>query len=122
MLKRAVIVSVLVAAALCLMNEAGADVAEGIGGGNLDAGRRLASATAKLNALNAIGGGMCRIPVSASDYCDPRQKQPHPEKLDELVLLAHKHGVTPMLLFEWPAQVGRRARPALGQDRRAAGR
>ena len=112
MLKRAVISFVLVAAALLLPAGVRADIAASIGGGNLDAGRQLESAAAKLKALNAIGGGMCRIPVSANDYYNPQQKQPHPEKLDELVLLAHKHGIAPMLLFEyytrWNAEIGGR--------------
>ena len=77
-----------------------ADVASSIGAGNLDAGR-LESAGAKLKALNAIGGGMCRIPVSVNDYRSPGDNAPHPERLDDLVLLAHKHGITPMLLFEY---------------------
>jgi hypothetical protein len=83
-----------------------------LGGGNLDAGRDLAGAEAKLKALNAVGAGICRVPVSQNDYWGGSPAAPHPERLDQLVLLAHKHGITPMLLFEyytrWNGELGGR--------------
>jgi hypothetical protein len=78
-----------------------ADIAATIGGGNFDSGRRLDSAPARFKALNTIGGGICRIPISVNDYYNPRDNAPHPQRLDELVLMAHRHGITPMVLFEY---------------------
>ncbi len=75
-----------------------ADVPETLGGGNID--RNLAKAEVKFKALNAVGAGMCRIPVSPGDY-GLDTGQPYPERLDELILLAHQHRIEPILLFEY---------------------
>jgi hypothetical protein len=74
-----------------------ADVPASIGGGNLHG---VSKATVQLKALNAVGAGMCRFPVSPSDY-GLDSGQPHPERLDTLMLLAHRHGIEPILLFEY---------------------
>lgn len=74
------------------------DVPAIIGGGNI--GKHLTRAKPQFEALNTIGAGMCRIPVSPSDY-GLNTGQPRPERLDELILLAHQHGIEPVLLFEY---------------------
>jgi hypothetical protein len=43
---------------------------------------------------------MCRFPVSPNDY-GLDSGQPHPERLDKLMLLAHRHEIEPILLFEY---------------------
>ena len=87
-----------------------ADVPARIGGGNIVVRRDLSEAERQLAVLKALGAGMCRIPVSEGAYFSPRDKQPHPEACDDLILLAHRYGVTPMILFEfytrWNGTVG----------------
>ena len=85
-----------------------ADVAGTIGGGNIEGGRDLARAGTQLKALNAVGAGMCRIPVSPHIYW--LEGMPHPEQLDGLVLLVHNRGLTPIFLFEYYT----RSTPELG--------
>lgn len=75
-----------------------ADVPESLGGGNL--AHNLSKAEIQLKVLNVVGAGMCRIPISPGDY-GLDTSQPQPERLDELVLLAHRHGIEPILLFEY---------------------
>jgi hypothetical protein len=75
-----------------------ADVPATLGGGNIP--NNLTKARPQFEALNAVGAGMCRIPVSPNDY-GLESGEPHPEKLDDLVLLAHRHGIEPVLLFEY---------------------
>ncbi len=72
-----------------------ADVPARIGGGNVPPG----ADKAKFAALNAVGAGMCRIPISPNDYY--RDGRATPEKADAAVLMAHEHGITPMFLFEY---------------------
>lgn len=75
-----------------------ADVPAILGGGNTP--RNLSRAEAQFKALNTMGAGMCRIPVSPGDY-GLDSGEPHPERLDEQVLLAHRYGIEPILLFEY---------------------
>ena len=74
-----------------------ADVPATIGGGNLHSGSK---AEVQMKALNVVGAGMCRFPVSPNDY-GLDSGQPRPERLDKLMLLAHRHGIEPILLFEY---------------------
>jgi hypothetical protein len=87
-----------------------ADIPGILGGGNIDNARDPARAQAKLQALNAVGVGMCRIPVSPNDY--HADGEPRPERLDGLVLLVHQHGLAPIFLFEyytrWNGELGGR--------------
>jgi hypothetical protein len=76
----------------------GADVPANLGGGNI--GRNLSKAKLQLKALNTMGAGMCRVPVSPADY-GLDSGQPHPERLDDLILLMHQYGIEPILLFEY---------------------
>lgn len=75
-----------------------ADVPSMLGAGNV--GRDLARAEIQLKVLNTVGAGMCRVPVSPNDY-GLDSGQPRPELLDDLVLLTHRHGIEPILLFEY---------------------
>jgi hypothetical protein len=75
-----------------------ADVPQILGGGNV--GRDLPRAEMQLKALNTIGAGMCRIPVPPGDY-GLETGDPHPERLDDLILLAHRYGIEPIFLFEY---------------------
>ena len=78
-----------------------ADPGRQIGGGNVMASGNVSRAEAQFKALAAVGAGMCRIPVSEGHYYPPKSGKPLPEKLDAVVLLAHKRGITPMILFEY---------------------
>lgn len=75
-----------------------ADVPVILGGGNI--GRNLSKAELQLKALNAVGAGMCRIPVSPGDY-GLDSGQPRPERLDDLIVLTHQYGIEPIFLFEY---------------------
>lgn len=83
-----------------------------IGGGNI----RLKPSDAEMQfqALRTIGAGMCRIPVHESDYWRGPEGMPHPEQLDDIILLAHRYGITPILLFEyytrWHGELGGHAK------------
>jgi len=81
-----------------------ADPGRRIGGGNIP----VRGDKAKLEALKAIEAGMCRVPVDARAYWDGRAATP--EKADAAVLMAHRYGITPMLLFEyytrWHGELG----------------
>ena len=80
-----------------------ADVPATIGGGNLHS---VPKAGEQLKALNAVGAGMCRFPVSPNDY-GLDSGRPRPERLDKLMLLAHEHGIEPILLFEYYTRTNR---------------
>lgn len=82
------------------------DIPGRLGGGNIESGRDLQKGAKKLEVLRQLGAGMCRIPVSAHDYWAGPQGAPHPERLDALIKLAHAHGVTPILLFEYYTRHG----------------
>ena len=90
-----------VAIALALAASAAADVPARIGGGNVMIRRNLSEAERQLAVLRDLGCGMCRIPLAESIYFSPRDKRPHPEQCDDLVLLCHRHGVTPIFLCEY---------------------
>jgi hypothetical protein len=89
-----------------------ADPGSQIGGGNVALRKNLSLADAQFKALGAAGASRCRFPVSQGTYYDPKHNKPVPEKYDELVLLAHKRGITPMILFEyytrWNGPIGGR--------------
>ncbi|NQT88232.1 hypothetical protein HQ560_15800, partial [bacterium] len=72
-----------------------ADPGQFLGGGNID----VRGDAAKFDALKAVGAGMCRVPVDGRAYWNG--KTATPEKADAAILMAHKHGITPMLLFEY---------------------
>ena len=73
-------------------------IPEMLGGGNIH--HNLQRAEPQLKALNTVGAKMCRIPVSPGDY-GLETGEPHPERLDKLILLADQHGIEPILLFEY---------------------
>ena len=75
-----------------------ADVPAILGGGNIT--RNLSKAEVQLEALRAVGVGMCRIPVSPNDY-GLDTGEPHPERLDDVIVLAHQQNIEPILLFEY---------------------
>ncbi len=75
-----------------------ADIPSIIGGGNI--GRNLPKAELQFEALKTVGAGMCRIPVSPGDY-GLDTGEPRPDVLDELILLTHRCGVEPIILFEY---------------------
>ena len=75
------------------------DLPSRIGGGNIRL--KISDAETQFQTLRTIGAGMCRIPVHEGDYWRGPEGAPHPERLDELILLAHRHGITPILLFEY---------------------
>jgi len=66
-----------------------------LGGGNLS----LQGDEAKFTVLQQLGAAMCRVPLDARAYWDGQK--PTPEKADGVVLKAHRHGITPMFLFEY---------------------
>lgn len=74
-------------------------IAGRIGGGNITLNRH--DAESKFKTLQSLGAGMCRIPVGKDEYWRGRSGTPAPERLDEVVLLAHRYGITPILLFEY---------------------
>jgi len=95
-LARFAVLIVILLAMICSL--ARANVSATLGGGNI--GRNLRKAELQFKALRTVGAGMCRIPVSPGDYgLDTRQ--PHPERLDELILLTHRYGIEPIVLFEY---------------------
>lgn len=71
------------------------DVPGMLGGGNI----RVPPRAEQFETLARIGAGMCRIPIHPNDYF--RDGRPSPERIDQAVLMAHRHGITPMLLFEY---------------------
>jgi hypothetical protein len=75
-----------------------ADVPSQLGGGNLS--KNLDKAKVQIQALQAVGVGMCRIPVSPGEYGLDDGK-PQPQRLDDLILLLHESGIEPILLFEY---------------------
>jgi hypothetical protein len=81
-----------------------------MGGGNIMLGRDLQQAERQFRALRAAGVGMCRFPVGKDDYWAQPEGQPRPERHDALVLAAHRHGVRPIILFEfytrWHGEIG----------------
>ncbi len=85
-----------------------------LGGGNVNVGRDLEKAGCQYRVLKDLGAGMCRIPVSEGVYFSPQEKKPLPERCDEVVLLARKHDVTPVFLFEYYTRWNR---PLGGRDR-----
>ncbi len=96
----------LSATLLCLAAALAADVPARIGGGNIP----VRGDEAKFKALQALGAGMCRIPVDGRAYWNAGRKEATPAKADAAVLMAREHGVTPMLLFEyytrWHGELG----------------
>ena len=92
------VVVAIIALLISIGSTARADLPATLGGGNIS--RNISQAGTQFDALNTVGAGMCRIPVSPNDY-GLDTGQPHPEKLDELILLAHRHGIEPILLFEY---------------------
>jgi hypothetical protein len=91
-------------AAMMIMYAAHAGEPVRLGGGNV----ATRGEPVKLEILRSIGATMCRIPVHEAIYW--ASGTPKPEQLDDAVLLAHRHGVTPMLLFEyytrWNGELG----------------
>ncbi len=80
---------------------AAADPGSILGGGNLGVARDLSKAESRFRALGAVGAGMCRIPVSEGIYFSPKERKALPERCDAVILAAHRHGITPILLFEY---------------------
>ncbi|MBD3265767.1 hypothetical protein GF373_03790, partial [bacterium] len=74
--------------------------ADMLGGGNIYM-HRLEQAEDQLKLLRQLGCGMCRFPISPTDYRPDTNGDVPVERLDTLVLLAHRHGLEPMLLFEY---------------------
>jgi len=70
-----------------------------IGGGNVTL--RESDYSRKFEILEKLGAGMCRIPVNESIYDPSKEKGPQPERLDAVILAAHRHGIEPILLFEY---------------------
>jgi len=70
-----------------------------MGGGNFNP-NRLDQAALHFDILNQIGAGLCRVTVSENEYY-PQNGTPAPDRFDDLILLAHKQGIEPMLLFEY---------------------
>ncbi len=83
-----------------------------MGGGNIMLARDLQQAERQFRALQAAGVGMCRFPIGKNDYWTPPRGRPSPERHDALVLAAHRHGVQPIMLFEyytrWHGEIGDR--------------
>ena len=81
-----------------------------MGGGNIMLGSDLQQAERQFRALRAAGVGMCRFPVGKNDYWAQPEGRPSPERHDALVLAAHRHGVRPIMLFEfytrWHGEIG----------------
>ncbi len=73
-----------------------------MGGGNFPNGEVNDQTLGKLQALNALGAGMCRVNVYPSFYLiDNDWSRPNVAVLDEFMDAAHEHGITPMILFEY---------------------
>jgi hypothetical protein len=83
----------LLAAALALFAQAPAEPR--LGGGNLPA----AGDAAKFGILRDLGASVCRLPLSPREYWDGTRAVP--EKADAGILMAHAHGIEPVLLFEY---------------------
>jgi len=80
-----------------------ADPASLMGSGNIHLpgdGSSFAKNAQLFRALNYEGVGLCRIPLFPNDYFWSSQT-PTPAKADDLMLQAHRYGVTPNLLFEY---------------------
>lgn len=81
-----------------------ADPAERLGGGNIS----LRGDDAKLNVLEQLGAGMCRIPIDPRAYWNGERATP--EKADRVVLSAYRHRITPVFLLEyytrWHGELG----------------
>jgi hypothetical protein len=77
------------------------DIPNMLGGGNVILHRDPAKAEAQLEVLESLGAGMCRIPVDENRYYSPRDRRPHPELYDPLILAAYRHRVRPVFLFEY---------------------
>jgi hypothetical protein len=79
-----------------------------LGGGNLPAG----GDPAKFGLLRDLGASVCRLPLSPREYWDGGKAVP--ERADAGVLMAHAHGIEPVLLFEyytrWKETLGDRAK------------
>ena len=86
---------------LAMTARTAADVPSRIGGGNIGVRRDLSRAEAQLTILRDLGCGMCRIPLAESIYCSPRDKRPHPEACDDLVLLCRRYDIEPIFLCEY---------------------
>lgn len=72
-----------------------ADVPGLIGGGNIG----IKGDPEKLEALQSLHAGYCRLPIYPNDYW--KDGKSTPERADAAVLAAHAHNVTPVILFEY---------------------
>ena len=99
-----------------LATQAPADIPARIGGGNFP----IRGDQGRFETLRHLGAGMCRIPISPGDYWDGEGRRATPERMDQGVLMAWRHGVRPMVLFEyytrWHGELGDTAQwKAIGQ-------
>src|SRR5947209_7130305 len=79
----------------CGALRAQADLPAMLGGGNIG----LHADADKMDVLQALGAGLCRVPAGGSEYW--KDGKPQPERFDAVVLAAHAHGLTPVFLFEY---------------------
>ena len=75
-----------------------------MGGGNFTNGEVYPGVLAQFRALNAAGAKMCRVNVYPSVYLVANDwGRPNPRVLDAVMAEAHRHGITPVILFEYYA-------------------
>lgn len=78
--------------------------AEMLGGGNFDNGRVTAEARRRFALLGELGARGCRVNLYPHAYLvNGDWGRPNATALDAILALAHEHGVTPMVLFEYYA-------------------
>ena len=80
---------------LCVPASVLGDPGRIMGGGNIP----IKGDAARFRALNAVGAGVCRIPIDVRAYWNGTAATP--EKADAAVLMARRFGITPMILFEY---------------------
>ena len=77
-----------------------------VGAGNFDNGSVNKDAAAKLQLLKTVGGTRCRVNLYPGVYLlNNDWNKPNPACLDAIMQTAHDYGVTPMILFEFYADL-----------------
>lgn len=85
------------------------------GAGNFTNGDTGVLQTRMFGSLAEIGAGACRMNLYPAFYYDEKSGLPLPSRLDGLMDEAHRHGITPVILFEYYAEYAdpRLHRPAV---------
>jgi hypothetical protein len=78
-----------------------------IGGGNFPNADVGTKAVQRLKILERLGAHNCRVNLYPNSYLRGTGKwnEPNPRRMDRFLAAAHEHGVTPMILFEYYANM-----------------